>query len=73
MLEGLIAKVHEALGPLEEEYHQLQEKLDILKAEMDVNAAKRWDIKDNSDLATLERELADVSRDITKLLRKKRS
>lgn len=71
-LIGDIEKIEASLQPLEEEYNSLQVKIDELVGKQKVVAAQRREMVEAKELFEKKKELANVARDVTKLLQKKR-
>jgi hypothetical protein len=68
-----IQSVEKDLAPIIEKYDSLQVEVDQKLAEMKKIAASKNKIVADSDVASLKKELSDVARDVTKLLKKQRS
>jgi hypothetical protein len=68
-----IQAIEKDLQPITDKYDALQIELDKIGDEMKKIAASKHKICFDSNIAGLKRELADVARDVTKLLKKQRS
>jgi hypothetical protein len=64
--------IREAIEPLDKEYNELRQDADIIFDKMRVIAKDRANKIQDSGLVEIEKELADVARDVTKILRKQR-
>jgi len=72
MLQKLVCKARDELLPLEEKYDSLAGKANTIVDEMKVIGKKKQAIITDTNLFELKKELADIARDVTKLLKKRR-
>ena len=72
MLQKLVCKARDELQPLEEKYDSLAGKANTIVDEMKVIGKKKQAIITDTNLFELKKELADIARDVTKLLKKRR-
>ena len=63
---------HDELAPLETEYDALQVEIEALMEQQAVIGRQKREVIERHNLGQLDRQYADVARDVTKLLRKQR-
>ena len=72
-LQALKKAADDELAPIIAEYHEAQVAIDDAMAVQAEIANRKRAVIEKHDLGRIDRELADVAKDVTKLLRKLRS